>query len=304
MSLRVRMPRAVNLLVFFHAAIFILALVFLVRQKGQRPYDRERIVILPIEGVISHQSNSIRGDTVENLVATINGLKDQDDVKAVILRINSPGGSIGAVQDIYGALQKLKDKKKIIISSFGDVSASGGYYVASLSDKIYCQPGTLTGSIGVILQLPNFQGLLSKIGVSFEVIKSGEMKDAGSPFRQLRPEERAYFTEIMRDAFDQFYQAIKVGRKLEDVALKPLADGRVFSGRMALKHKLVDNLGGLDDAVEEAKKLAGLESKKPLVIVHRDKRSLERLMEIFSKSPLNELASGVSTSPQLLYEWR
>jgi protease-4 len=298
------MPRAVNLLVIFHAAILLLGLVFLIRQKGQRPFDRERIVILPIEGVISHQSNSIRGDTVENLVATINALKDQDDVKAVVLRINSPGGSIGAVQDIYGALQKLKEKKKIIVSSFGDVSASGGYYVASLSDKIYCQPGTLTGSIGVILQMPNIQGLLNKIGVSFEVIKSGEMKDAGSPFRQLRPEERAYFTEIMKDAFDQFYQAVKVGRKLEDAALKPLADGRVFSGRMALKNKLVDNLGGLDDAVEEAKKLAGLESKKPLVVVHRDKRSLERLMEIVSKSPLNQLASGVSTSPQLLYEWR
>lgn len=304
MSINIRLPRALSLLILFHAGILALAVIFLLRHKGIPAPGREKIVILPIDGVITHENGTIRGDTVENLVATIDDLKDDDDVKAVILRINSPGGSIGAVQDIYGALAKLKSKGKIIVSSFGDISASGGYYVASLSHKIYCQPGTLTGSIGVILQMPNVQGLLTKLGVSFETIKSGQMKDAGSPFRALLPAEREYFTEVMKDAFDQFYQAVKTGRKMDDAALRPLADGRIFSGRMALQLKLVDGLGGLDDAIEVTKKLAGLEGKNPQVVVHRDKKSIEKILQLLSKSPVSELVSTATEAPQLLYLWR
>lgn len=299
--IRIKMPRTIDWLVILHAMILFVAVVFLVRQKGRPLPDKEKIVILPIEGMISHQAGSLRGSSVESLVATINGLKDKEDVKAVVLRINSPGGSIAAVQDIYGALKKLKSKGKVIVSSFGDVSASGGYYIASLSDQIYCQPGTLTGSIGVILQLPNFQGLLSKIGVSFVTIKSGDLKDSGSPFRPMTDQERAVFTEAMRTAFNQFYLAVKEGRKFDDATLRPLADGRVFLGETAFEKKLVDGLGGLDDAVESAKKLTGLEKKDPVVITHREKASLEKLLNMFSSSSVKDIVETAAGAPQLLY---
>ncbi len=302
MNLRVKIPRPLNLLIGLHIAIFALGLFILVRQKGEPVKDNEKIVVIPIEGVISFEHGSLaRGQSVDELVATLNRIKDKEEVKAVVLRINSPGGSVGAVQEIHGAIKKLKAKGKFIVSSFGDISASGGYYVASLSDKIYCQPGSLTGSIGVIMQLPNVQVLLNKVGVSFTTLKSGGMKDSGSPFRSMTETERAYFKEVLMDAYGQFFQAVKEGRKMDDATLRPLADGRIFSGQMAFKNKLVDELGSLDDAIEGAKKLAGLENKKPEIIFQKDRPSLEKLFALISKSPFEKLTGAASAEVKLQY---
>jgi len=134
-----------------------------------------------------------------------------------------------------------------------------------------------------------------------EVIKSGALKDAGSPFRQMSSRERAYFREVILDAYDQFYQAVKEGRKLEDKILRTLADGRIFSGRMALKHKLVDGLGGLEEALDKAKALAGLEGKKPQIIYKKEKRSIERLLRLLSKTPLDDLRVLGDNQIKLMY---
>jgi len=235
------------------------------------------------------------------VVNTLKKAREDKDVKAIVLRINSPGGSVGAVQEIYQAILKAKQKGKKIVSSFGDVSASGGYYVACAGDSIYALPGTITGSIGVVMQLPVMEGLLKKVGISFETIKSGSMKDAGSPFRKMTAKEKSYFKVVILDAYDQFYEAVKSGRKIDDRTLKRLADGRIFSGRMALKNKLIDQLGDLEDAIEGAKKLAGLEGKKPEIIYTKERPSLERLMRLLTRSPLSQLESLADNQIQLLY---
>lgn len=295
-------PSLLQSLVIFHGLILLLAVFFLARHKGEPAPDREKIVVIPIEGVISLKDGSLkRGHSVPEIVKRLKRIRKRDDVKAVVLRINSPGGSVGAVQEIYRALRKVREKGKFIVSSFGDVSASGGYYIACAGDKIVSNPGSLTGSIGVVMQLPIVQGLLRKVGVSMEVIKSGDMKDAGSPFRKMSATERKHFRTVILDAYDQFFQAVKEGRKIEESTLKSLADGRIFSGRMAFQNKLVDQLGGLEEAIEEAKKLAGLKGKKPEIIYPKDKPSLERLLRMFSKTPLEDLASMSDNQIRLMY---
>lgn len=292
-----------TLLILLHLLVLVFTVVLLIKQKGKPGIDKEQIVVLPVDGVITMDSGNglASGFSVDSLVEKINQYREKDSIKAIVLRINSPGGSVGAVQEITTALRKFRAKGKFVVSSFADVAASGGYYIACAGDKIVSQPGTLTGSIGVIMQLPNVQALLGKIGVSMNVIKSGAMKDSGSPFRQMSEEEKAYFTSLINDAYGQFFSTVKEGRKLEDNVLKPLADGRIFSGKMALDHKLIDELGGLEEAIELAKKLSSLEGKNPHIVHVKEKPSLERLLGIFSKSPLNDLAQVSQKEVGLLY---
>jgi protease-4 len=189
-------------------------------------------------------------------------------VKAVVIRINSPGGSAAASEEMYQAIRRLRAKKPVICS-MGDVAASGGYYMAAACDKIYANPATLTGSIGVISQFMNVEGLAKKLGIGSATLTTGKYKDAGSPFRSLRPDERQLFQAMIRDIYSQFVDDVVAGRKsatggkLTRASLLKIADGRVFTGRQAKKALLVDELGGLHDAVEAAAKLGGL--KKPVV---------------------------------------
>lgn len=296
-----RRLRPFTALLLLHGAVVLLALAFIIGRKGPPHIDRDTIVVLPVHGVISQGQGGLDNVDVSALVEEINELRDKDHVKALVLDINSPGGSVGAVQAVYYALQKFTAKGKTVVSSFGDVSASGGYYIACAGQKIISQPGSLTGSIGVIFQLPNAQGLLNKVGVSMTVIKSGEMKDAGSPFRQMSEKERAYFQSVVADSYRQFYDAVKSGRKLEDAVLKPLADGRIFSGQMAKQNGLVDELGGLEEAIETAKKVSGLENKNPRIVHRREKASLQRLLRMTGRSPLKEVAELAPSQAKLLY---
>lgn len=301
--MKIKKIKPLTLLISLHVTILILATIFLLRKKDQPVLISEKIIVLPIEGVISMGEGSLgRGLTVESLVETINDLSEKDDVKALVLRINSPGGSIGAVQELHRALKKFKGKKKTIVSSFADVAASGGYYIACAGDHIVANPGTLTGSIGVIAQFPNFQGLMNKVGVSFNVIKSGSMKDVGSPFRSMTEKERTYITKIIMDGYGQFFDAVKDGRKMDDKTLRPLADGRIFSGQLALENKLIDELGGLDEALTAAKKLTGLTDKNPRIITHKGKPSLERLLHLVSKNSLFNFDALEEANVQLLYK--
>jgi len=290
------------LLVILHICVLILAVLFIKKGKTVPPMETNKISVIPIDGVIAMESGSLRsGQTVDGIVETIKRIGEDRNTRAVILRINSPGGSVGAVQEIYRALKKIKAQGKTIVASFGEVSASGGYYIACAADKIVVNPGTLTGSIGVIMELPNVQGLLTKFGIKFETIKSGAMKDSGSPFREMTAEERKYFSSLIMDAYGQFFQAVKEGRKLGDKQLKPLADGRVFTGQMAIKNKLADSIGGLDEAIETAKSLTGLSGTKPNIVYHRGRTSLDRLLQLLNKSPLEKLENMGPSEMKLMY---
>ncbi len=290
------------LLITLHIIVLALAIFFIRKGKAVPPLEVSKIAVIPIDGVISMEPGSMRGgQTVDSVVESLKRISEERTVKAVVLRINSPGGSVGAVQEIYRAVQKVKANGKAVVASFGEVSASGGYYIASAADKIVLNPGTLTGSIGVIMQLPNFQGLLTKFGIKFETIKSGAMKDSGSPFREMSAEERRYFSALIMDAYGQFFDAVKEGRKMKENELKPLADGRIFSGRMAIQKKLADLTGGLEEAIETAKNLSGLSGTKPNIIYYKGKTSLDRFLQILGKSSLDKLDSMSSTEMKLMY---
>jgi protease-4 len=188
---------------------------------------------------------------------------DDSAVKAVVLRIESPGGAVGASQEIYAAVREL-DKTKPVVASIGNIGASGGYYAALGARRIWALPGSITGSIGVISQFTQYYELLEKIGVSSEVVKSGEMKDAGSPMRTMTEKEKALFQAMISDVYAQFREVVRERRKLDSVALDTLADGRVFSGRQAWKARLVDSTGTLQESIEEARRLAKLDKDAPV----------------------------------------
>ncbi len=284
--------KPIHILIGLHAALLLLAIGVIVRQKGRAPLTKEKIALVAIDGEISGEKAGMeRGVSVGDIVDAINEFRDDDAVKAMVLRINSPGGSVGAVQEIYSALKKFRAKNKVIVASFGDVAASGGYYLSCASTKIVSEPGTLTGSIGVIMEIPNVQGLLGKIGISMQALKSGSMKDAGSPFRSMTDVETAYFQKVIIDAYDQFFAAVKEGRAMSDETLRPLADGRIFTGRDAKEKQLVDQIGDLEDATELAKELAGLKDKNPEILTYHEKASLARLLDLFSRSPLGDLTA-------------
>lgn len=214
----------------------------------------------------------------EEIIDQIEKFKEDSSVKAIVLRIDSPGGVVAPVQEIYKELKRV-DKK--IVASMGAMAASGGYYISCGADYIFANPGTVTGSIGVIMRFPKLSGLMDKLGVNEAVVKSGKYKDASSLYRDFTLEEKVLFQEVVDDVHDQFLEAVIEGRKNKELTraeLESIADGRLFSGRQALERKLVDELGDLNDAVEYAGKLAGIEGK-PRVIQFKPKRKLlERVL--------------------------
>lgn len=191
-------------------------------------------------------------------------------VKAVIVRINSPGGTVQATEAMYERIRRFrKDSGKPVLSCITDVGASGGYYVACAAERIICQPSTITGSIGVMVQTVSFAGTMSMLGISAEAINSGRLKDMGSPLKKLTDEEREVFQGMVDEFYGRFVEVVAEGRKeLTPAKVRALADGRVYTGRQALELELVDRLGGLQDAVAEAKKAAGVKKAK-VVMYHR-----------------------------------
>ena len=240
----------------------------------------ERVAVIRIEGVIMDSR-----ETIEEL----RRFRDNPSIKAVVLRIDSPGGGVVPSQEIHTEVMKArKDGRLKVVASMGNLAASGGYYIAAATDKIVANPGTLTGSIGVIMELANVQGLLEKVGVQSVVIKSGRYKDLASPFRAMSKEDRGLLQNVLDDVHDQFIQAVAAGRALKVEEVRPLADGRIFTGRQARTAKLVDELGDLQDAIKLAARLVGIEGE-PRVVEPRKRFSLRDLLEnsFFGKgSPL------------------
>src|SRR4030043_340931 len=197
-------------------------------------------------------------------------------VKAIILRIDSPGGGVGPSQEIYREVMKIKSRKKVI-TSMGSVAASGGYYIACASDLIVANPGTITGSIGVVMQFSNFEELLKKIGIKGVVLKSGEHKDVGSPFREMTPEEKRIMQEVLDNVHQQFIQAVAQGRKLDQSKVIQIADCRILTGEQAKNLGLVDQMGNLQDTIDITAKLVGIVGK-PNVLYPKKRFSIFELL--------------------------
>jgi protease-4 len=235
----------------------------------------QKVAIVAVEGVIV--------DTTE-VLRELKAHLDSAAVRAVVVRINSPGGAVGPTQEVNAAIGRLRKAGKPVVASLGAVAASGGYYIAVGADRIYANPGTLTGSIGVIMQLPNVAGLFKKIGVDYVVVKAGEHKDIGNPSRPMSPEERRIVQGLLDDVHAQFIDAVAEGRGIDRARVRALADGRVFSGAQAKALRLVDVLGGIEEAVEGAAALAGLPGR-PRVIEPRRGFSIFDLLETALELP-------------------
>lgn len=220
----------------------------------KRPMEGPGIRVLRLEGEILD---------ARRFVEKLDRARADSGVMAVVLRIESPGGAVAASQEIYAAV-RLLDQVKPVIASIGNVGASGGYYAALGARRIWALPGSLTGSIGVISQFTEFHRLLDKIGVKSEVVKSGEMKDAGSPFRPMSPKEKALFQTMITDVYAQFREVVQERRGIDSIALDTLADGRVLTGRQSWKARLVDTTGTLVEAIDEARSLAQLGHDAPV----------------------------------------
>jgi protease IV len=201
----------------------------------------------------------------ENIVDELNDYAEDGSIKAVVMRIDSPGGGVVPSQEIFNAVKHVKQEGKKVVVSMGSVAASGGYYIAAAADKIVANPGTLTGSIGVKMEFANIEKLLEKIGVKGMVVKAGQYKDIGSPFRDMTEPEKKLLQDVIDDVHSQFIEAVSEGRGLPKNDVTAIADGRIFTGRQALSLKLVDQLGDLEDSIRLAGVLAGIKGKPKVV---------------------------------------
>ncbi len=251
------------LIVFLVFVIFgmgILAiLLFVSHDRGADSWtltSRESVAVLDVDGPIFDISEPLK---------QLKSYMSNSSVKALVVRVNSPGGSVAASQELFDELRRAKEEGKKVVASMGSVAASGGFYVACAADEIYANPGTITGSIGVIAEFPNIEGLMDKIGIRFEILKTGKFKDTGSAFRPMTEEEQELVQEMLMDVYEQFVEAVAESRKMPLDEVKKYADGRIFSGRQAMEYGFVDALGTQSDAIQRAADLAGIKGK-PRVI--------------------------------------
>jgi len=241
--------------------LFLSILFFIGRYIGRpgRFAFGDKIAIVEIKGIITQSSG---------IIEEINQYQEDEGVKAIILRVDSPGGGVGPSQEIHREILKVKSKKKIV-TSMGSVAASGGYYIACASDLIIANPGTITGSIGVLMEFTNIEELFKKIGIKGVVLKSGEHKDIGSPFREMTPEDKKIIQGVIENVHQQFIQAVAEGRKMDRTKVMEIADGRILTGEQAKQIGLVDRIGNLQDAIEITAKMVGIEGKPNILYPKR-----------------------------------
>lgn len=236
----------------------------------------DKIGVVEVYGVIADS---------KKIIKQLHEFRDNDSIKALVLRVDSPGGGVGPSQEIYDEIKAL-DKVKPVVVSMGSVAASGGYYIAAAAREIVANPGTITGSIGVIMQFANFQELLEKIGLSSVVVKSGEYKDIGSPSREMTTAEKVLLQDLIDDVHGQFVTSVAAGRQLDEADVAKIADGRIFSGRRAMELGLVDKLGNLGVAVERAAQLAAIDGDPNVVYPPSDK---PKFIDLLIEDTLNRL---------------
>ena len=242
----------------------------------------EKIGVVEIEGVIADSK-----DIMEDIVR----FKEDETIKGVILRINSPGGSVPPSQEIFEEVKKLRGKKKVYVS-MGTVCASGGYYIATAGEKIYAMPSTITGSIGVIMEQVVIEDLLKKIGLQPNTMKAGDFKDVGSPFRKMTVEERKYFQEILNTIHTQFINTVATQRKIPMDTAKKLSDGRIYLGQQAMDLKLIDRIGTFYDTLDDMKNTLNIKGKPVLVYGKRPFSLLKWLISSISQELLSQQFSS------------
>lgn len=251
-----------------------------------------KIGVIPINGIIKD------ADTITEQLITF---RNDKQIKAIILRINSPGGGVGPSQEIYSETRRTTQVKKVI-ASLGSLTASGAYYIASAADKIIANPGTLTGSIGVLMEFIRIEELLNKIGVEMQVIKSGEFKDIGSPNRKMTKREREMVMNLLEDIRNQFVTAVSQGRNMPREKVLEIADGSIFSGRQAKEIGLVDRLGNFRDAVDLAKKMANIKGEVKLVYPEKKRRSF--LWDLLFRDLVDSIINRIDHTRGLIeYRW-
>jgi len=255
MNRRFSILRGLGLLFVFILVVFTGVFFFAYITGGDSRalslFSGDGVGVLQIDGAI---------DDSRSVLMELKRLKEMPWVKAIVVRIDSPGGAVAPTQEIFEEIQRAK-KQKPFIASMGGMATSGGYYIAAACDKIVANPGTLTGSIGVIMQLTNFEELMKKVGVKGFNIKSGANKDLGSPFQTMSPEGREILQSLVDNVYSQFVAAVAKGRGMNEAQVRKLADGRVYSGAQAKDLGLIDQFGTLDDAVELAARRAGIEGE-------------------------------------------
>lgn len=280
--------------------LFVLTVWLLLAVSDDGLPGGSKVAVVEVAGVIG-VGGTDRGLDTESIIRTLTEYRDDPGVRAVVLRIDSPGGVVAPTQEIVTAVRRLREAKKPVVASLGSVAASGGYYVAVSADRIFASPGTLTGSIGVVMQLANLEGLLKKVGVEYVVVKSGAYKDVGNFARAMTPEERRILQALLDDVYDQFIDAVAEGRGLEPQAVRAFAEGRIYSGRQAHGLKMVDDLGGLEDAIEAAAQMAGLPAKPKVVYPRRRFSFRDLFRNEWPLGPVSRVLPALETLRTPLY---
>lgn len=277
--------------IFLFFLVAVIGIAGLMGRTSSLPLG-EKVGVIEVQGVIVSSKK-----TIEQLV----DFRKDRSIKAIVLRVESPGGGVGPSQEIFQEVKKAVAVKPVIVS-MGSVAASGGYYIAAPARRILANPGTLTGSIGVIMEFTNWQELLDKLGLESHVVKSGRYKDIGSPVRPMTAEDRKILQDLIDDVHQQFITSVSEGRKMAVEEVETLADGRIFTGRQALEAGLVDELGNLQDAVAVAAEMAGIEGEPKVVYPPRDKH---KIFEYLVEETASQLRHGLQerTAAGLQYIW-
>jgi protease IV len=294
--------------------VSLFAIMAVMSDGGGFSAGGDRVAVIPVEGVIDDQM-------AKNVNRYLKQYGDDSRVKAIILRVDSPGGGVSASQEIYREVKRVKDdKKKKVVVSMASVAASGGYYIACPADKIFANPGTVTGSIGVIAEWINYKGLAEWAKLKPIVFKSGEFKDTGSPTRELTESEKKYFQAMIDEFYSQFVGAVAEGRQGKGEAgaeltrekVVQLADGRIYTGETAKKNGLVDEIGNYEDVVKATAKLANIKGEPQIVTPPKQKEGLTLLdlllgatkIRDISPSQLPKQLMDVDTSIKFKYQWK
>jgi protease-4 len=282
-------------LVFFFGLFMLVIISFFFSDDDEATVSAggEKIAVVELRDVIL---------TSEDVVRQFKKYRDNRSIRAIVFRVESPGGGVAASQEIYEEVKKTRDSGKPVVVSMGSVAASGGYYVSLGASRIVANPGTLTGSIGVIMQFVQVSELMKKIGIDETTIKTGRYKDSGSPFRRVTPEDRRYFDALVADVYDQFVEAVAEERGMETRYVKRYADGRVFTGRQAVDLGFVDTLGTMEDAVSIAAELGKISGKPHVIREYRRAPFLERILGD-AASGLRQIRDELLTRPILQYRF-
>ncbi len=280
-------------------SVVIIGLAFLVVNLALNGGDR--LTLSPLAGRVGLVEIVGEIDDPEPIVDQLDRMERDTSIRAVVIRLDSPGGGVAASQEIYESVKKLRDQgKKPVVASMGGVAASGAYYVACAADSIVANAGTLTGSIGVIMTFPNTEDLFRKVGIRFETIKTGKYKDIGTMWRPMTDDEKKLLQDVLSNVYDQFIDTIVEGRALAREDVLPYADGRIFSGDQAVEYGFVDRLGDLDDSIRLAGEMAGITGQP--VVVRKERRRVSFLDFVDSK--MNQMTGLSSHGPRLEYRLR